>query len=198
MSLSFKIKCWFACMDIWYQHGRRPRPWKDLYARLAAVEDWGNATWVHTEEVSSPGPQGPVGTVSTDTSDRNGSCNGFSFHFVLLNLLAATRLGDTLVALPVLWPCLTFCWEDSSGGLQPLLLLWLSSTPCSHQRREATNDRWCTSSSVISFGNILCFLFNKCFDHPCTSLVIIPLEKQQLFLKMLMIYLLQWLNPGLQ
>lgn len=27
------------------------------------------------------------------------------------------------------------------------------------------------AQSVISLSNILCFLFNKCFDHPCTSLV---------------------------
>lgn len=111
----------------------------------------------------------------------------FRFYLCLLFslfLLAATRLGDTRAASLVLWLCQMFCSEDSSGGLLPSRLLWLLSTPCSHQRREATNDAGVPpAQSVISFRDILSFLFNKCFHHRCASLVILTLGNHNHYLK---------------
>lgn len=87
-----------------------------------------------------------------DTADI--FCNSYSWparylsllDTITLSLSAVTRLGDTRAVSLVPWLCLMCCWEGSSGALLHLLLLWLWSTPCSHQRKVATNAHHCPSS----------------------------------------------------
>lgn len=62
LPVRWRLKKWAVCLC--FQYGRWPRPQQALHARLATVEDTGNAAGVHTAEAGCTGSEGPMGTVS--------------------------------------------------------------------------------------------------------------------------------------